>query len=483
MEAIAAEAGVRPYLDFLADKVAAPYVGACYRSFLARRLQANTEDGFEPNSLPDWLFPFQRDLVSWALRQGRSALFEDCGLGKTPQQLVWAENVYRHTGKPVLVVAPLAVSQQTEREAEKFGMDAAVSRRGEATAGITITNYERLEHFDAADFGGVVCDESSALKAYDGKRRALVTEFLRGMRYRLLCTATAAPNDYVELGTSSEALGNLGYTDVLNRFFKNEQNNSSTGRGYLGTKNGWRFKGHAEDAFWRYVASWARAARKPSDLGYPDHGYELPELLHRQHVAKPRTSPTDRLFDVQLAGLHEERRELRRTLSERCEIAADVLADADSAVAWCHLNDEGELLAKIIDGAVNLEGSNSLEEKEEKLAAFGSGEIRVLVTKPSIAGWGLNWQHCHRTTFFPSHSYEQYYQAVRRMWRFGQKSPVTVDVITTEGGQGALESLQRKAAQADRMFEALVRHMQDGMTLRRDDSHNTEMEVPAWLAS
>lgn len=453
-----------------------------YAEFLARKAQANDRSGFEPMWLPDWLFGFQADLTRWAIEQGRAALFVDCGLGKTPMLLVWAENVRRHTGRPVLVAAPLAVSTQIEREAAKFGIDAACSRDGTVPAGITVTNYERLHHFDPARFGGIVCDESSILKNFDGATKAAVTEFARTLPYRLLDTATAAPNDYIELGTSSEALGHLGHVDMLNRWFVNDQNNSATGRMH-GQNAKFRFKGHAEQPFWRWVASWARAARRPSDLGHPDTGFDLPPLEHRQHVVTPTSAPTDSLFDLPAANLAEERDELRRTLTERCEAAAEALADADPAVAWCHLNAESALLARVIDGAVELRGSEPVEAKEEKLAAFGDGQIRVLVTKPSIAGWGLNWQHCHRTSFFPSHSYEQYYQAVRRFWRFGQTRPVTVDVITSPGGAGALRNLQRKAEQADRMFASLVTHMRDGAAYHRSDHFDTQMEVPAWLAA
>lgn len=453
-----------------------------YADFLARRRQLAGGSGFQPAWLPEHLFGFQRDLVDWATRIGRGALFADCGLGKTPMQLAWAENVHRHTGKPVLVITPLAVSFQTEREADKFGHDAAVSRDGRIPAALTVTNYERLEHFDPARFGGVVCDESSAIKAFDGKRRALVTEFLRTVPYRLLATATAAPNDYIELGTSSEALGQLGYMDMLNRFFTNKQKTSATNR-YRGEKAEWRFKGHAEQAFWRWVSSWARAMRRPSDLGYGDGDFQLPDLARRVHVVKPAAGDADTLFDVPAVGLREEREEQRRTVRQRCEMTAEVLADADSAVAWCHLNDESALLAKLIDGAVEVRGSDSPDEKEDKLVAFGQGKFRVLVTKPSIGAWGLNWQHCHRMAFFPSHSYEQYYQAIRRCWRFGQRNPVTVDVITTPGGSNALANLERKATQADRMFEALVAHMRHGMAIDPGVHFDQTMEVPAWLAS
>jgi hypothetical protein len=459
-----------------------------YADFLERRAQLADADGFEPVWMPDFLFDFQRALTDWAIRKGRAAIFADCGLGKTPMQLVWAENVRRLTGKPVLIVTPLAVSYQTKAEAAKFGIEADTSRVGAITAGLTITNYERLQHFDPTAFGGMVCDESSAIKSFDGARRAIVTDFMRKMRYRLLCTATAAPNDYTELGTSSEALGYLGLMDMLNRFFKNDQNNSAirggrnrwAGADQFGAPR-WRFKGHAEDAFWRWVSSWARAMRRPADLGFDDDGFRLPPLEHRMHMIEARTRPEGTLFDLPALGIHEERDELRRTIHERCEQVADLLTNAEPAVAWCHLNPEGDLLAKLIPGAVQVSGSDDADRKEEALLAFSRGEIRVLVTKPKIGAWGLNWQHCARMSFFPSHSYEQYYQAVRRSWRFGQKRPVVVDIVTTEGGRHALDNLQRKADQADRMFTALVSHMGQAMAVRRSTPYTVDVRVPSWL--
>ena len=455
-----------------------------YAEFLAAKAQSGHGDGFAPDWMPPSLFLFQQDLVDWAARQGRAAIFADCGLGKTPMQLTWAENVRRLTGKPVLIVTPLAVSFQTEAEGRKFGIEAAISRDGAIPAGVTVTNYERLEHFDRDKFGGVVCDESSAIKAFDGKRRAIVTEFMRTMPYRLLCTATAAPNDYVELGTSSEALGYLGHMDMLARFFTNKDKTSKAigGRWRSTAAEQWRFKGHAEEPFWRWVSSWARAMRKPSDLGFGDDGFVLPTLETRRHLVQASAPKEGTLFDVPASGLPEEREEARRTITERCEKAAELLADAQSGVAWCQLNDEGNLLTKLIDGAVQVSGSDSADEKEAKLAAFGRGEIRVLVTKPKIGAWGLNWQHCHRMTFFPSHSYEQYYQAVRRSWRFGQRHPVTVDIITTEGGANVFRNLERKAVQADRMFESLTTHMRDALTVNRSETPGQEVKVPSWLS-
>ncbi len=459
-----------------------------YAAFLERKTQLGGWFGFEAE-LPTYLFPFQAALVDWALRKGRGAIFADCGLGKTPMQLAWADQIIRRENKPVLIVTPLAVGLQTVAEAAKFGLDATISRDGKPAKGITITNYERLEKFEPNDFGGMVCDESSAIKSFDGVRRHIVTDFMRKMRYRLLCTATAAPNDYIELGTSSEALGYLGHMDMLNRFFKNDLNTSDTkGRRFRSSQSGsfgkvgWRFKGHAEEPFWRWVCSWARALRRPSDLGFSDDGFILPRLEHRQHIVDARSHTEGTLFDFPALGLREERDESRRTINERCEQVAELLTGQDAAVAWCYLNPEGDLLAKLIPDAVQVSGSDSLEAKEEALIAFSRGEIRVLVTKPIIGAWGLNWQHCHRMTFFPSHSYEQYYQAVRRSWRFGQKSRVVVDIVTTEGGRNALENLERKANQADKMFDALVRNMNDAMTVDRSREGETEVEVPAWLS-
>lgn len=446
-----------------------------YAAFLAARAQLNDQAGFEPQWLPDFLFPFQEQMTTWAILQGRGALFEDCGLGKSPQELVWAQNVHRHTGKPVLLLTPLAVTFQMEAEAGKFGIEAAISRDGSIPAPVTVANYERLHYFDPATFGGVVCDESSAIKAFDGQRRAAVTAFLRKMPYRLLATATAAPNDYTELGTSSEALGYLGLTDMLGRFFVNEHSYAIEDRGPA-----WRFKRHAIVPFWRWAASWARAMRRPSDYGYPDDGFVLPPLEYRQHVVKPgRPADDGALFEVPAIGLAEERDELRRSLTERCERAAALLDDASPGIAWCQLNAEGDLLTRLIPGAVQVSGSDSPEVKEERLAAFSRGEIRVLVSKPAVAAWGLNWQHCHRMTYFPDHSYERHYQAVRRCWRFGQASPVTVDMITTPGGAKALASLRRKAEQADQMFTALVEHMKDAAGVTRT-VYGLDVEVPAW---
>lgn len=458
-----------------------------YEAFLERKSQLRDDGGFEPGELPSHLFNFQAHLVEWAVRSGRGAIFADCGLGKTPMALAWADQVAQHTGKPVLLLTPLAVGFQIVNEAEKFGHDAALSRDGSVPAQITVTNYEQLVagKFEPHHFGGVICDESSAIKAFDGTTRAVVTEFMRRIPYRLLATATAAPNDFTELGTSSEALGRLGHVDMLTRFFTNKnRTGTSNSRDIYGIDGergvSWRLKGHAEESFWRWVASWARAVRKPSDLGFSNDGYSLPDLVHREHIIEASRAAEGALFDVPAHGLREEREEARRTIGDRAEKAAELLQDAEHAVAWCQLNDESTALTKLIDGAVEVSGADSTEAKEEKLAAFTRGDIRVLVTKPSIGAWGLNWQHCHRMTYFPSHSYEQYYQAVRRSWRFGQQNPVTVDIVTSVGGTTALSNLQRKAAQADDMFARLTAHMRDALDIRKTD-YDMDLEKPQWL--
>lgn len=454
-----------------------------YEEFLARKAQNLDDDGFTPTDLPAHLYDFQHLLVEWAVRKGRAAIFADCGMGKTPMELAWADQIHRKTGKPILLLTPLAVGFQVVNEAHKFGHDAAISRTGKPTAPITVTNYEQLAKFNTSDFGGVVCDESSAIKSFEGTTRAQVTEFMRTHSFRLLGTATAAPNDYIELGTSSEALGSLGHMDMLSRFFTNKDRSaSSRGRANGGAAVKWNLKGHAEGPFWRWVSTWARAIRRPSDYGFSDDRFKLPELIEREVMVEAVTPSEEYLFDMPAVGLKEERAENRRTMTERCEKAAELMAGNDLGVAWCHLNDESSMLTKMIDGAVEVSGGDSPEAKEEKLEAFTRGDIRVLVTKPAIGAWGLNWQHVNRMTYFPSHSYEQYYQAVRRSWRFGQQKPVTVDLITSEGGANILANLQRKAAQADVMFDQLVEHMNAAREVDPYE-YNQKLEIPSWLAS
>lgn len=455
-----------------------------YAEFLDQKSQLGGDHGFDPTWLPGFLFDFQRELVEWATRKGRAAIFADCGLGKTPIQLVWAENIRRKTDGAVLILTPLAVSHQTIREAEKFGIDATQAYPGGTRPGIHVTNYEQLHHFSPGDFVGVVCDESSILKSFDGERRRLITDFMRKMRYRLLCTATAAPNDYVELGTSSEALGELGHLDMLGRFFKNDQHGNqktSKSRGWGGQIK-WRLMPHAEDHFWKWVCSWARALRRPSDLGFDDEKFVLPPIEVTETVVEDVPPPEGHLFHVAAFGLAEQRAEQRATIGERCARVAEAVGHDAPAVAWCHYNAEGDELARIIPDAVQVSGSDSDDDKEAKLLDFAEGRCRVLVTKPKIGGFGLNWQHCAHHTYFPSHSFEQWYQAIRRSWRFGQTRPVRVDVITTPGQAGVLANLRRKEQAASAMFDRLVASMVDTMNITRTNYLPSEhLEVPSWL--
>lgn len=452
-----------------------------YEQFIAGKSQCGGDHGFDPLFMPDAAMPFQRSLIEWNTRKGRSATFADCGLGKTMMQLSYAENVARKTGNRVLILTPLAVAFQTVTEGEKFGVE-VIHRRDGIKSGdrIIVTNYERLHHFNSSDFGCVICDESSILKSFEGETRARVTEFMRTIPYRLLCTATAAPNDYIELGTSSEALGEMGATDMISKFFKKAEQTYT--RAHEHRSGLYRFRGHAENGFWRWVCSWARAIRRPSDMGFDDESFRLPDLRVRSHTVSPRQRMDGFLIDLPAVGLAEQRADLRRSIAERCEMAASLINSHDNAaIAWCNLNEEGDRLAREIRGSVQVSGSDSEEHKEESFAAFIRGDVRVLVTKPTIAGFGLNLQHCAHQTFFPSHSYEQYYQAVRRCWRFGQKNPVTVDIITTDGQADVLSNLTRKAQQADKMFDRLVSMMFNEMKIEKKNDRTKQQEIPSWL--
>lgn len=449
-----------------------------YRDFVESKMHLAGEFGFDPIYENPHCHPFQHDLIRWALKQGRGATFADCGLGKTLMQLVWAENVYRKTNLPVLILAPLSVSSQTVEEARKFGIDAVRSSNGKwpSGSGIITTNYERLHHFDLDQFGGIVCDESSILKNFDGKIKAAITRAMRKVKYRAMYTATPSPNDYTELGTSSEALGDMPYMDMLQTFF--QSNDNTLHPAHIGQH--FRFKGHAEPHFWRWVASWARAIRRPSDMGYSDDGWSLPELIEQRHEIESK--PLDgQLFAMPVSGLPMEREERRATIAERCDLAAELLAQHDSGVAWCHFNAEAEHLTAAIPGAVNLSGADKDEAKEEKFAAFRSGEIKYLVTKPKIAALGVNWQHCNACTYFDDYSYEQYYQAVRRFWRFGQKRPVTVHQIGTTSLANVAKSRKRKAEAADAMFREMMEHMVAAQRHRKIFGDGQKAEMPTWL--
>jgi hypothetical protein len=454
-----------------------------YLRFIEQKTQSGADAGFKPLWMPDFLFDFQASLAEFNIRKGRSATFADCGLGKTPMGLVWSSNVARYRMKPVLYLTPHAVGQQTIEEAEKFGIQARLCRDGVVLPGdhILVTNYERLHLFNPHDFSGVLCDESSILKSFKGAYSGQIRAFMRKIEFRNLQTATVAPNDFIELGTSSEALGYMGHMDMLNRFFKNDLNNSAQGR-MRGEVIKWRLKGHAETPFWRWVCSWARAMRKPSDLGFDDAAFVLPELSEVEHLVEANQIAPGMLFALPAQGLKEQREERRRTVQERCEYVASLVNHTGQpANVWCHLNDEGDMLEKLIPDAVQVSGADSDDAKEEKLIAFAKGKARVLITKPKIGAFGLNFQHSNHVVTFPSHSFEQYYQLIRRNYRFGQKRKVTCDIVTTEGERGVVANIQRKAKQQEQMFERLVSEMNNAMGIDRVNNYTKPVQVPSWV--
>ena len=448
-------------------------MGMDYQSFLKSKAHPDALFGFKPLWLPDWLFAFQRHLVEWAVRKGRCALYEDCGLGKGPQQLVWAENMVRKTKMPVLILAPLAVSAQFVREGEKFGITVHRTRDGKVHKGINVTNYEQMDKYNPGDFGAVSGDESGCIKHHDSKTRKRVVQFFNKVQYRLLCTATPAPNDYMELGSSAEALGVMTSSRMLGTFFTHDTEDTQQ----------WSLKGHAAKRFWKWVCTWARAVRKPSDLGFSDAGFILPKLTVNKHEL---TRPWTGGGFAQLLGartLTKQRQEKKKSTQERCgKVAELVRQNGGSSVVWCHHNDEGDLLEELIPGAVQVSGGDSDRVKEDRFMAFAEGDFPVLVTKPKIGGWGLNWQHCNHMTWFVSHSFEAYYQAVRRCWRFGQKRPVTVDMVLSQGERQVIANLSRKERQAEAMFSSLVASMAEHQNPKKQSTNGQmTMEIPAWL--
>jgi hypothetical protein len=455
-----------------------------YSDFLARKAIVDPATGFEPGPLPDPLFGFQRDVTAWALRRGRAALFAGTGLGKSLMELAWDEAVAAETRRPILQLAPLAVSAQFVREARKFGLDARLVDDADPGPGIRILNYQKLHHCDVGKLGGMSLDESSILKSTDGHYRTKLIEAAQAIPYRLAATATPAPNDFVELGNHAEFLGIMSYTDMLATFFVHDG----------GDTRSWRLKGHAEDDFWKWMASWAVMLRKPSDLGYSDDGYELPPLHYHLHrVAAAQSAPTinNSLGLTLPAETLQERISARRdTVAERVAMAASVTSRDRPFVWWCNLNSEAEGMARALSGSVNLTGSMSDDDKENVILRFIAGEIGTLITKPTICGFGLNFQHCADTGFVGlNDSWEQFYQAVRRFWRFGQLRPVNCHIVAAETEGATVANIRRKEADADRMAAAMVRHMADlsaaavrgAMRDRPNYSPAQAMQIPEWL--
>lgn len=456
---------------------------ADYKTFLATKSQLGEAAGFDPVWLPDEMFGFQSHLDTWALRRGRASIFADCGLGKTFMQLVCGENVARKTGKKVIIICPLAVAAQTVREGAKFGINCERSKDGSPKGWITITNYESLHHYNPDDYVCAIADESSAIKAFDGKRRRQVVRFFSKIPYRFTFTATPSPNDFIELGTQAECLGIMTQSEMLGYFFRQTDNMRHTvfREGDFWNIQKYTFKPHSEQPFWRWVSSWARAVRYPSDLGFPDEGFRLPELVYRQHVLDIPFVPAGELFHRPAISLREQRGERKRTLRERCEKVAELLNNSEPGIAWCHYNEEGTAITEMIDGAVEVAGRHDDDYKEAVLNDFALGNIRVLVSKPKIACWGMNYQHCGNMTFFPTFSFEQFYQGIRRCWRFGRKGPVTVHVVSAEGESRVIDGLKTKQEQAQRMFASLVKYMNQSLAMTGADRHHADLSLPTWM--
>lgn len=422
-----------------------------YHEFLERKRLTATPVGLtEIPELNPALFDFQRDIVAWALRLGRASIFADCGMGKTLMQIEWA----RHIPGDVLILAPLAVAKQTVREGAKFGITAKYCRSDvEVEPGITITNYEMFDQFDLTRFQGIVLDESSILKAYDGKFRNLIIDSSQNIPYRLACTATPAPNDFMEIGNHSEFMGVMSRVEMLSMFFVHDG----------GETQKWRLKGHAKQEFWKWVCSWAVMIRKPSDLGYDDGDFRLPPLEYHESVVKMDKPSEGCLFAMEAQTLQERIKARRESVEERAALCADKVNDSDEQwIVWCNLNSESEALCKLIPDAIQVSGSDAPDVKEERMEGFVEGRYRVLVTKPKIAGLGMNFQNCHRMAFVGlSDSWEQYYQAVRRCWRFGQDKPVHVDLIIAETEGAVLANIKRKEQDAQKMAESMVEEMRE----------------------
>jgi hypothetical protein len=458
-----------------------------YLQMIESKKHVSQNFGIDPVFMIDSMFDFQKHIAEYAIKKGRCAVFLDTGLGKTLIELTIAKNYVMHTNKPVLIITPLAVAFQFIKEAEKFGVDdIQYSKNGKYTSKIVVCNYERLDYFDSNDFDCVILDESSILKNFDGATKWQITSFMKKIKYRYLATATPSPNDYIELGTSSEALGYFGYMDMLSRFFKNNQNNVAKLSQISKARQGEEYylKPHAENDFWQWVSSWSISARKPSDLGFIDDKYILPELHEIQTIIRNENPLTIdgqmALFALPAVGFKEIKQEAKVTIQQRCEMAVDKASKHETSVYWCNLNDEADTLLAMDQNAVEVRGNMDIDKKEDILLNFADGNIKKLVTKTSITAFGLNWQHCNHTTYFPTYSYEQYYQAVRRFWRFGQKNPVYVDLILSDGQDKIMESLLVKKDKAINMFEKLAAQTNKDFTIKQKE-FNKSVQLPKFI--
>jgi hypothetical protein len=432
-----------------------------YNDFLNSKKHTLNEYGFEANYIPDIAFDFQKYIIEKATKKGRMAIFADTGLGKTLIQLSIANNIVRHTNKKVLILTPLAVGFQFIKEAEKLGInDVIQTYKGEINGKIIICNYERLHYLNSSDFVGVILDESSILKNFDGKIKNKINSFIRKVEYRFLSTATPSPNDFIELGTSSEALGYMGYMDMLTKFFKNNQNSIDSTNRNIGEK--YYLKPHAENDFFAWVNQWSIMVKMPSDLGFSNDRYNLSELIINKHIVKNQSLVDHNgqylLFTPIAKSMTEVRHEQKQTENKRCEKAIE-LANGKTSVYWCNTNNESDILKRNDSDAVEIKGSQSLEEKEDILISFASGNIKRLITKAKMTSMGLNWQHCNHSVFFPTWSYEQYYQAIRRFWRFGQTKDVFIDLIISDGQTRVVEALDQKRKKSIELYENLVNNV------------------------
>jgi len=452
-----------------------------YKQFLESKRHSSQNFGIEPVFMPDGMFDYQRHVTEYAIKKGRCAIYLDTGLGKTLVELVTAENYVRHTNKPVLILTPLAVAFQFIKEAEKFGIgDIEYSRDGKFSQKIIVCNYERLHLFNPLDFDCVICDESSILKNFDGATKQAVTSFMRKIKYRYLATATPSPNDFIELGTSSEALGYMGYMDMLTKFFKNNEDTISPQN--IGVQ--WRLKGHAQEAFFQWVSGWSVSMRKPSDLGFSDERHILPELIVSDHVVKNEKplviNGQGQLFNIVARSMSEIKAEQRNTIEGRCEAAVELAGNHDTSVYWCNLNPEADLVERLDSNAVQIKGGMKIERKEEILLAFAEGQIKKLISKPKITAFGLNWQHCNHTVFFPGFSFEQYYQSIRRFYRFGQTRPVYVDRVISDGQTRIIQSLETKAEKSSELFSKLNANVNKSYEVGRRD-FDKQISLPSFL--
>lgn len=452
-----------------------------YLKFLESKRHSTQDHGINPVYIPDKMFDFQKYVAEKTIKKGRYADFLDTGTGKTIIELVTATNYVRTTNKRALIITPLAVADQHLREADKFQIDDVYhSKDGKLGGKIVLCNYERLHKFDYNDFDCVILDESSILKNFDGAIKNQITTFLKKVNYRYLFTATPSPNDFVELGTSSEALGFLGYTDMLTKFFTNNEDTISPQN--IGTK--WLLKGHAKDDFFKWVSSWSISMRKPSDLGFADDRYILPELITNFHSVKNEKNMVVNgqvmLFNNIARRLTEIREEQKCTIEPRCERAVEIAQKHPKTVYWCNFNNEGDLLQQLDKDAYQIKGSMNIDKKEEILLAFYNGEINKLITKAKMTGFGLNWQHCGHTVYFPSFSYEQYYQAVRRFWRFGRTEPVICDLVYSDGQKRILDGLMAKAEKANELFSKLNSTLNSHYEIH-SKQFNKQIQLPKFI--